>query len=175
MNGLGRFGGLLAGFAFAMLLVAFAVYVVGFRFNLSGSIPIGLYRVIKAPIRRGSVVLACLPATTAALARSRGYIAKGSCDDGSAPIGKTVAAMSGDTVMLRRQFISVNGKVLKNSRSLTRDSRYRSLPSIPEGSYIVRPGELWLISSYSGASFDSRYFGPVPTTRVVARISRVGD
>jgi conjugative transfer signal peptidase TraF len=160
-------------FVAAILIILAAAFLAGFRVNLTGSIPLGVYRLETGPVARGSTVLACLPRATAAFARARGYLPRGVCDDGSAPVGKTVAAVGGDTIGIRPDGITVNGLAIPNSRALVRDSHGRGLPSYPVGEYLVGPTEIWLISSFSAGGFDSRYFGPVSRGRVLARIRRM--
>jgi conjugative transfer signal peptidase TraF len=157
----------------AVLIGLAAAYLMGLRINLSGSIPLGVYRVERGPVSRGSTVLVCLSPATAAIARARGYLPRGVCDDGSAPLGKPVIAIDGDTITVRPDAITVNGRVVPNSRPLTRDSLGRVLLSYPLGQYLVGPDDIWIVSSYSSRSFDSRYFGPVPVNRVLARIRRI--
>jgi conjugative transfer signal peptidase TraF len=150
-----------------------AAYAFGFRLNLSASIPPGLYRVTKDRIARGSLVLVCLPPTLSVFARSRDYVPAGSCKDGNAPVGKAVAAAAGDTVDVTTSGLAVNGQQLPNTRPLGSDGRGRSLPQIARGRYVVETGQIWLVSSYSIRSFDSRYFGPVPVDRIVNRVRSV--
>jgi conjugative transfer signal peptidase TraF len=150
-----------------------ATYVTGFRLNLSASIPPGLYRVTKDSIVRGSLVLVCLPSALSAFARSREYIGAGSCADGNEPIGKVVAAASGDTVDVTANGLFVNGDQFSNTRPLGSDSRGRGLPHMASGRYIAQTGQIWLVSSYSVRSFDSRYFGPVPVDRIVSSMRPV--
>lgn len=141
------------------------------RLNLTGSLPVGLYVVTDGQPRRGAVALVCLPATWAEFARSRGYVAeRGSCPDGATPIGKPVFAVPGDTVSVTEAGLLLNGTVVRNTRPLTSDRRGRALPSLPAGEYVVRPDELWVVSTYSSLSFDSRYFGAVPLACVRARV-----
>lgn len=156
--------------AIALLGVATVAYIAGVRMNLSGSIPPGLYQIAGGPVARGAIVLVCLPPPTAAFARVRGYVPSGSCADGSAPIGKTVAASHGDTVDVAPNGIAVNGHGLLNSRPLGVDSQNRPLRPFAPGRYVVGQDEVWLVSSYSARSFDSRYFGPVKIARIVARV-----
>jgi conjugative transfer signal peptidase TraF len=159
--------------AVLMLAAVGCAFALGLRLNLSGSIPPGLYRLERGPVARGVIVLACLPAPLVAFARARGYIHGGSCADGSEPVGKAVAALPGDTVVVRSDAIAVNGRAVPHSRPLSYDSRRRALTAYPLGSYVVRSDEVWLLSPYSAASFDSRYFGPIPLRGVVGRIKRL--
>jgi len=150
-----------------------AAHAFGFRLNLSASIPPGLYRVTKDSIARGSLVLVCLPPSLSVFARSRDYIGAGSCEDGNAPVGKVVAATTGDTVDLGPDGVVVNGHQLPNTRPLLDDERGRRLPHPTRGRYLVSSGQVWLLSTYSERSFDSRYFGPVPSGQIVNRVRAI--
>ncbi|MGH7620387.1 MAG: conjugative transfer signal peptidase TraF [Gemmatimonadaceae bacterium] len=145
-------------------------YFVGLRLNLTGSIPPGVYVVTHESIARGTIVMACLPSSASAFARSRGFVPTGSCYDGSAPIGKTVAAVAGDTVDVTPAGIAVNGRLLPNSRALAVDSEQRPLRAFPFGRFLVWSAQVWLVSSYSARSFDSRYFGPVALNSIITGI-----
>lgn len=138
--------------------------------NLSRSLPIGLYRRIGGAPGRGDVVVACLPAPVGQFARARGYLWRGDCPGGAAPVGKRVLAVAGDTVAITYAGFVVNGTPVPNSRIVARDSRRRPLPHHPFGRYAVGAGEVWLFSPYHALSFDSRYFGPVRTRDILARI-----
>lgn len=148
-----------------------AAYAFGLRLNISPSIAPGVYRVTNEPVERGATVIVCLPTELSALARARDYISAGSCADGNAPIGKRVAALPGDTVALNSRGLSVNGHALPNTRPLARDHEGRPLPHLAYGQYLVNVGQIWLVSTYSSRSFDSRYFGPVPASSIVSRVS----
>ena len=144
------------------------------RFNITGSIPVGVYRVLDdtVPVRSGDVVLACLPESVARLAHDRGYVPRGgSCPENLVPIGKLVMALAGDTVVVSGDGLRVNGRFVQNSRALTRDAEGRALRGIPSGEYPVSTDEAWLIGA-SPRSFDCRYFGPVPIKNVIARLAR---
>ena len=57
--------------------------------------------------------------------------------------------------------MAVNGRLLPNTAPLVTDTAGRPLSHWPFGRYVVAPGTVWVASSYSSRSFDSRYFGPV--------------
>lgn len=156
--------------AVALLSLACLGYAAGMRLNLTASMPAGLYRLERGRIRRGTIVVVCLPLRTSAFARSRGFVPSGACAGGTAPIGKPVAAIHGDTVDVSSTGITVNGRALAHSRALAVDSDNRSLQSVASGRYIVSEREVWLVSSFSPRSFDSRYFGPVHTKDIVGRV-----
>lgn len=154
----------------SVALAAAAAAVTGLRINLTGSIPPGIYRTVQFTISRGAIVLVCLPPRIAGPARERGYIPDGSCPDGSAPVGKPIVAVAGDTVDVSELGVAVNRALLANSRPLTRDSRGMQLNVLRIANRRVADHELWLVSSHSPRSFDSRYFGAVPISAVRARL-----
>lgn len=161
---------LLAGLIVPLMVAGSA----GFRLNLTSSIPLGLYKVAgsQRALKRGDVVLACLPDSVAGFARDRGYVpGGGSCPKRRAPVGKLVMALPGDIVAVLPTGLSVNGVMVGRSRPLLHDRSGRALPRVPCGRSLVEPHTLWLIGS-SEHSFDSRYFGPVPDTNVIARVRR---
>jgi conjugative transfer signal peptidase TraF len=149
------------------LLVLVACWLAGLRLNLTGSLPLGLYRTVPGPLGRGSLVLVCLPPRVAALARIRGYVPRGGvCPGGILPVGKPVLALSGDTITVTAAGLRVNGVPIRNSLALATDHRGRPLPRLAPGPQVVRPGTLWVVSTYARMSFDSRYFGPVALAAV---------
>ena len=139
------------------------------RINESPSLPIGIWRVspLDRELRRGDIVSFCPPDTPAFReAWRRGYLGGGLCEGGYEPLLKPVAAIAGDRLNRTEEGISINGRLIANSKSLTHDSSGRTLPSPGADNVIVAKGEVWVISSYNPLSFDSRYFGPVPISRI---------
>ena len=114
------------------------------------------------------LVLFCAPQTRAFnQAFQRHYLGVGSCPGQTLPLLKPAVAVPGDTVILSDEGVQVNnGKLLANSRRLQIDSQSRPLTTIKNGAYKVQPNELWVISTYSSHSFDSRYFGPINSQNV---------
>ena len=146
-------------------------WLVGLRLNLTGSLPVGFYVVAHGAPEHGSLVLVCLPNATAKWARDRGYVPRGAaCPEQAMPVGKPVFALPGDTVAVAEAGLLLNGRLAANTRALGSDHRGRPLPGLPTGRYVVRPGELWVVSKYSPFSFDSRYFGAVPIANIRTRI-----
>src|SRR6266702_3779142 len=95
---------------------------------------------------------------------------------GSLPVGLYVAAgaapVRGALVLVClppevAAFARARGYV-PNGGPLALDRKGRALPGLANGRYVVGPGELWLLSSYSPWSFDSRYFGAVKVGQVRA-------
>ena len=136
----------------------------GWRINCSPSMPVGLWRLrpVGESLQRGQIVSICPPDRAVVRdARRRGYIGGGGCPGGYEPLLKPIAAIPGDVVTIDANGITVNGRSLTNSAALTVDGRERAIQSLARGTYTVSPGEIWLISTFHPASFDSRYFGPV--------------
>lgn len=155
------------GVAGGLVLVAAGAWVSGLRFNLSTSLPPGFYIVSRGGVARGSIVLACLPPNVADFARARGYVPRGVCPGGTAPLGKLVLALAGDTVTVSADGLWVNGVLVPGSRARAWDNRGLSLGRTSFGQYLVRPGEIWLISHHP-LGYDSRYFGPLKVSSVRA-------
>jgi conjugative transfer signal peptidase TraF len=158
--------GLAAAIAAAVQLASAA----GLRINHTASLPMGLWR-IETPggaIGRGDIVSICPPDTAVfRAARARGTVPYGRCPGGYEPLLKPVAAIAGDVVTVTPDGLQVNSEALPNSVALAADSAGQPLPQQPAGSFTVPEGELWLVSNYNAASFDSRYFGAVPVSLVL--------
>lgn len=156
------------------LTVLGACWLAGLRLNLTGSLPVGLYLVTRAAWDRGALVLVCLPVGVAVFAKARGYVPQGgSCPSGLVPVGKRVCAVQGDTVTVTPTGLLVNGRPVSNSRPHEVDHRGRPLPRLAVRRYVVPAGTLWVVSSHSPLSFDSRYFGPLETAEIRARVRLV--
>lgn len=136
----------------------------GIRLNTSPSLPFGLYRVTtdtSAPL-----VEFCPMEPVASLANARGYRQAGSCPDGGTPLMKPIVARSGNVVEVTAAGVRANGNLLRNSAPRARDTGGRPLTPWPTGKYTVPRGMVWLVSDYHARSFDSRYFGPIPTALI---------
>jgi conjugative transfer signal peptidase TraF len=152
---------------FAALILC--AHSAGLRVNESPSLPIGVWRVspLRAEVRRDDIVSFCPPDTpTFREAWRRGYLGSGLCQGGYEPLIKPIAAIEGDRVTRTEEGIRINGRLVANSKSLSRDHSGRPLPGAGANDVIVAKGEVWVISSYNPSSFDSRYFGPVPISKI---------
>jgi conjugative transfer signal peptidase TraF len=143
----------------------------GLRFNFSPSLPLGVY--MTTATGRASLVEFCPQEPFGTLSIARGYRDAGACRDGAAPLLKPLVATVGDTVEMSIRGIAVNGHVLPNTAPLAHDTKGRALRAWPFGRYLVAPGTVWVASSYNPRSFDSRYFGAIPTTAIRARVKAV--
>lgn len=140
----------------------------GLRINTSPSLPVGLY--ITTAEVTGKLVEFCPTEPYAHLAIARGYRDGGACADGAARLLKPVVAWPGDVVEVSRAGLAVNGRLWVNTAPMEADTKGRALVAWPAGRYEVRPGTIWVASSYNRRSFDSRYFGPVSLTDVRDRV-----
>jgi len=135
----------------------------GFRLNATLSYPLGLWRIERpdGPVKVGDLVFICMPAGPGlTLGLERGYLRTGLCPGGAGPLIKTVAAMPGAHVEVRRS-VTIDGRPLGHSRVSRVDAEGRALAAYAGG--VVPPGHFYLHSDYAG-SYDSRYFGPLPDT-----------
>jgi conjugative transfer signal peptidase TraF len=140
----------------------------GYEINLSASMPRGLYRVTHDPLAVGHFVAICLPRPIAQFGRARGYLTAGACADGQQPVLKRIAAMAGDQIEVQPEAVTINNTRMPNSAVYDQDSHGRALPHVPWGTYTLRSGELWVMSTYVANSWDSRYYGPVSVSSVYA-------
>ena len=129
--------------------------------NVTHSAPVGLYRQVLADVDHGAWVLVRAPRAAAELAASRGYLPR------SVPMVKQIAATSGDRVCRFGQSVTVNGHGV--AQALWQDSFGRKLP-VWSGCIRLKDDQIFLITN-PPASFDSRYFGPVPVANVIERIA----
>lgn len=150
--------------------VATLAYSAGWRINHTSSLPMGLWRghAVDGPITRGQIISFCPPDNALFQeARQRGYLGRGNCPGGYEPLLKPVAASAGDIVQIDAKGIAVNGQRLTKSAAATYDRKGRPMPELA-GTYHVANSTFWVVSEYSSASFDSRYFGPISQRQVLA-------
>lgn len=130
-------------------------------YNASSSTPLGWYRVqAVTTLKVGDYVLATLPPDAAALAAQRGYLPAG------LPILKRLSAVAGQHVCAREDALMIDGR--PSGRILRSDRQGHPLPAWQQCRNLAS-GELFLLSTTNPASFDSRYFGPVPAAAVLGQ------
>jgi len=137
------------------------------RYNTSQSAPIGWYIIVpERDLPIGAFALATLPVSAAALADERGYLPK------SVPVLKHVAATGGQTVCAMGDKIAIDGAFVARSLSHDREGRYLAAWS---GCRRLTDDELFLLNPDSAASFDGRYFGPIPRSYVIGKAIPLGN
>ncbi|WP_345797206.1 S26 family signal peptidase [Castellaniella sp. MT123] len=147
----------------ALAWASFATPSAHVVYNPSNSVPVGWYRVepINPPadsLHVGSIVLARLPAETAALAAQRGYLPS------HIPLLKRVGALAPQHVCIVNGVVRIDGVPV--AAVLRADRLGRPLPTWPQCRTLAE-GELFLLSAANPASFDSRYFGPIAASSVI--------
>lgn len=156
----------------ALLLLSIAqagAMFFGIRLNTTASLPIGFY--IKSSSPNTNLVVFCPTGVAALASLTRGYRGAGACPDGGEPLLKPVVAKPGDLVKVSQEGIAINFRRLPNSGPRTRDSFGRGLTPWPYGAYTVAAGTVWVVSTYSSKSFDSRYFGPIEISSIRAHLA----
>jgi len=163
--------------AVVLLLFLLGTRALGFHWTLTESLPRGVYQRTHAPLVRGTLVAFCLPLPQAEFGWHRGYIGSvpnlpvlRECPAGYQPLLKPIAAIAGDVIDLTPTMVRVNGEPMAQSHTQEHDRTGRMLPHVPWGRYQLTPGELWVLSTYHPASWDSRYFGPIRTETVIATV-----
>jgi conjugative transfer signal peptidase TraF len=140
--------------------------IAGVRWNPTASIRTGLYVITNDA--NAPLVAFCPTGDAATEAIARGYRPRGlQCPDKYAALLKPVAARAGDTVEVGQMGISVNGKLLPNTAAFKIDAKKRPMHVWPNGTYIVQPGTVWVLSTYNKYSYDSRYYGPIQLSTVI--------
>jgi conjugative transfer signal peptidase TraF len=131
----------------------------GLRINDSVSFPRGIYRLTDATPRKDDLVIFAVPDTPLFAEALRRHYLKRSLFGRPSFLLKRLAAVVGDRVSIDARGVFVNGKLLPLSKPRARDAAGRPMPEVNLRDYILRPGEILLMSDYSDWSFDARYFG----------------
>lgn len=154
--------------AFFLLLI----YGVGFRVNLTPSIPLGIYKTTKEKVEKGRyVVFNPVKSTLFDEARHRGYLKKGVFHE-YMPLFKKICAVAGDSLSISKNGVFVNGIFIANSKPIFQDNLGRSLPNLEISDFVLNDQQVALIGeSYN--SFDSRYFGVVERENISGVIKNV--
>lgn len=155
---------------FIIALVAIAT-LAGVRLNITKSYPPGLYFMTNDTIKKGSLVIFCptdIPAFQEA--RARGYIGAGFCPGGYGYMIKKMLAEKGDHVVISDTGVTVNGKLLPNSKPMDTDLEGRPLHHIEANIPALDNHAVLLMSDFSAKSFDARYFGLIDKSAMISSI-----
>ena len=132
-----------------------------YLWNVSNSVPIGLYRL--SPIGRLAVtelVAVAPPEPTATFLADGDYLPR------NVPMLKRVLALPGQTVCREHLTITVDAIAMGIARE--RDGRGRPLP-VWQGCRVIASGQVFLMNWQSADSLDGRYFGVLPTSAIIGR------
>lgn len=144
-----------------LVLVFWSLYDAGIRFNLTASMPIGVYKKTSSMPEQGNLVAVCLDNQFADMAITRNYVSPGQCPSGMQPLLKKAAALPGDVIVYDdKQGIFINNELWPHSIIQDVDSmgRVMTAVSLP---HIVPENTILALSDRHDGSFDSRYFGLV--------------
>jgi len=134
--------------------------------NVSASVPTGLYRVrplpppVAAMVAVGMLVVVRPPEPLAAFLAEGHYLPRG------VPLIKPVLAIAGQTVCRARAVVTVDGREAGVAR--TRDGRGHPLPAW-EGCRTIAGDEVFVMNAAEPSSLDGRYFGPLSLSAIAGR------
>ena len=132
-----------------------------FVWNVSDSVPIGLYRLRPAGELVVTELVAVRPPEPTAT-----FLADGNYLPRNVPMLKRVLALPGQTVCREHLTITVDAIAMGVARE--RDSRGQPLP-VWQGCRIVADGEVFLMNWQSADSLDGRYFGVLPISAIIGK------
>jgi conjugative transfer signal peptidase TraF len=162
----------------AIAAVVTEAFVVAPIYNLTGSVPIGLYAEWKLPaaksrLHHAEYVVFCptqhiettIAAMHVALATDGIH---GKCAGGRISFIKMIAALPGDVVDVvpgPHGYVAVDGRRWRHSAPTISASLPHGNPLASRFHERIKNGQLWLLG-ITRNSVDSRYFGPVPIDAV---------
>lgn len=147
-----------------LLIILMAAWLLGFRLNLTPSLPEGIYRISSDELQRGDLAAFCLSSDNpfSALADERGYLGPGICPSGLRPLLKKLVGLPGDNLIVADDGLILNGELLPGTVRPSHDRQGRTLPESLLKSEIISDGFGLLLSQDHAGSFDSRHFGLIP-------------
>lgn len=144
-----------------------------FVVNVTGSLPLGLYRItaLQGAPKVGDLVLSCLPQHAQVFARDHGLDVGGDpyhlggCPGDFAAVLKYVVAVAPAHVIVDDAGVRIDGALVAHSQPLTRLQNGIALPR--PAPLVLHAGQAFVLAP-AGHSFDSRYWGPaIPFARAV--------
>lgn len=147
----------IAGAALLLIVMSSALCPPVLLYNHTPSVPVGFYVWCGQVPQRGDLVAFSLPMAAHPYAQAR-------ADSPDVLLLKPVLAVAGDHVSTLNNELRINGTfvgIIANA-----DSAGRTLPHW-RAARTLRDGELFVGSTRTTHSFDSRFFGPVHASQVV--------
>ncbi|HAT9660781.1 TPA: conjugative transfer signal peptidase TraF [Legionella pneumophila] len=146
----------------------------GFRINLTESIPVGLYRITGTePLKNAYVIFCPDDRQSFRLAKNRGYIDHGLYCNGYGYLMKKVVAVSSDILSVTNEGVYVNQMLIPYSKPKLQDGMNRTLPQWQVMNYQLQEDEIMTMTSQSEWSFDGRYYGLVQTRQIKGMITPI--
>ena len=158
----------------SIFTLAIVLITMGFRVNITDSIPLGLYRITEIKELKNNFVIFC-PDDRPVFqqARNRGYIDSGFCKGCYGYLMKKVVAIKGDEISVTDEGVFVNHQRLPFSKPISTDGLNRPLPQWRMSNYQLKEDELLVMTNQSEWSFDSRYYGPVRKGQIKGMLTPV--
>lgn len=128
-----------------------------FVWNITESVPLGLYAVEHRTPLRGELAVISPEETLSALLHAQHALAPGRV------LIKPLAALQGDIVCRTGVIITINGDVAGRAHKLS--SSGKELPNW-QGCRRLTQQEVFVVADHP-SSFDSRYFGPIDARQLI--------
>jgi conjugative transfer signal peptidase TraF len=152
----------------ALLALASAASAAGLRINTSPSVPRGFYWLTSDPPVRGGYVAVCPPpGPVFDRARARGYLSPGRCEGNYTEMIKVLAAGPGDNIRIDASGVRVGERLWPASVPASVDGAGRAM-SVPAALETTLASSIVVMSVGCELGFDSRYFGPLPSSAIQA-------
>lgn len=165
---------IIAIFLISTIAAGLLFHSMGFRINLTESIPVGLYRITGTdPLKNAYVIFCPDDRQTFRLAEKRGYIDHGLYCNGYGYLMKKVVAVSGDILSVTNEGVFVNQILIPYSKPKLQDGMNRTLPQWQVMNYQLQEDEIMTMTSQSEWSFDGRYYGLVHTRQIKGMITPI--
>ncbi|MEP2028861.1 S26 family signal peptidase [Roseibium sp.] len=162
MNRRGKIVWAMAVAAALVVVPSFVPWPPRLLWNASASVPIGLYLLRPADqVAVGDLVAVQPPSELSDFLDERGYLPR------YVPLLKHVEALPGSIICRAGNTIIVDQSIVGFAHFL--DSLGRRLPRW-EGCRHLTDGEIFLMNPEAPDSLDGRYFGPLPSTAITARL-----
>lgn len=169
-----KLSAVLATFLLSLIGAGVLFNAMGFRINLTESIPIGLYRITSTDTVKNAYVIFCPDDRKSfKLARDRGYIDHGLYCNGYGYLMKKVVAIFGDILSVTNEGVFVNQILVPYSKPKLQDGMNRALPQWQVMNYQLQKNEIMTMTSQSEWSFDGRYYGLVHTKQIKGMITPI--
>lgn len=144
------------------------MYEMGFRINITGSMLIGLYRILGTrDLGHDDLVCVTLSPELMKVGLGRGYI-----KTSETMLLKRLIALPGDEVIYKDHHITVNNLYNYDCHVSEKDREGRSMNPVKEGTYKLGQDEYWVLGRDID-SWDSRYFGPIKKENIYSEVKLI--
>ncbi len=138
-----------------------------FEYNITNSLPLGLYKVIDKDIERNDLVVFCLKYDKyMKFAEEQGYFQGLDKKCGRTPqFIKKAMGLPSDNIRINMNGVFINNIRVENSEAsqiILSDKIFDSY----EKEFQLEADEYFLMSDYNSMSYDSRYFGTVKKSEI---------